>query len=208
VATCGLPGPPGGFLMGSVHVSPSSPPPWPADMIVFPPLPAMEAAGNAAPPSSSGSSTSGSISVADSRVVVGVPDPEVVEEFFGQLWIIPDSPSPPPSSTVNRYLVWIRKDLLATNSFSLSDCFPAAVADRFHLARRIEISNHGGRESFAGILGRPQMVGDNLGRGRGRPPSAPMAPQPSSGAALGAQVVAPVQGMTGAPPPSNQVPPV
>jgi hypothetical protein len=186
VVTCGLPGPLGGFLVGSVHVSPLSLPPWPGDMIVFPPLSVMEAAGNTAPPSSSGSSTSGSISIADSRVVVGVPDPEVVEEFFGQLWIISDSPSPPPSSTVNRCLVWICKDLLATNSFSLSDCFPAAVADRFHLAHQIEISNHGGWESFAGILGRPQMVGGNLGRGRGRPPWASMAPPPSSGAALGA----------------------
>jgi hypothetical protein len=104
----------------------------------------MEAAGNTIPSSIPGSSTSGNISIADSRVVLGVLDPDVVEEFFGQLWIIPDSPSPPPRSTVNRCLVWIHKDLLATNSFLLSDCFPAAAMDQFHLARRIEVSNHGG----------------------------------------------------------------
>jgi hypothetical protein len=120
-----------------------------------------------------------------------VPDPEVVEEFFGQLWIILDSSSPPPRSTVNRCLVWIRKDLLATNSFSLSDCFPAAAVDRFHPARRIEISKQGDRESFAVILGQPPMVGGNLGRSRGRPPPAPMAPQPSARVALGARVAAP-----------------
>jgi hypothetical protein len=192
--------------MGSFHVSPPSRPLWPGDLIAFPPLSVTEAAGKTVPPSSSGSSTSGSISIADSRVVVGVPDPEVVEEFFGQLWIILDSSNPPPSSTANHCLVWIRKDLLATNSFSLSDCFPAAVADRFHPARWIEISKRGDRDSFMGILGRPQMVGGNLGRGRGRPLSAPMAPQPSSGASLGTQVAAPVQGVMVAPPPSNHVP--
>jgi hypothetical protein len=38
-------------------------------------------------------------------------------------------------------------------------------------------------------------------------PSAPMAPLPSAGAALGARVTAPAQGAAAAPPPTNQVPP-
>jgi hypothetical protein len=50
------------------------------------------------------------------------------------------------------------------------------------------------------------MVGGNLGRGHGRPPSAPTAPQPSSGVSLGAPTSAPVQGSMAAPPSSNQVP--
>jgi hypothetical protein len=55
-----------------------------------------EAAGNAVPSPIPVSSTSGNISIADSRVVVGVPDPEVVEEFF---WATLDHSGFPKSSS-------------------------------------------------------------------------------------------------------------
>jgi hypothetical protein len=51
-----------------------------------------------------------------------------IEEFFGQLWWVPLSPSPrvgqPPPN-----LFWIRRDLWISKSFTTGDCFPVQPGD-------------------------------------------------------------------------------
>lgn len=57
-------------------------------------------------------------------------DLDNVEEHFGQLWFIPCPPrcghlpsSSPPDPSFG-FLCWIRKDLLASGLFFLTDCYP------------------------------------------------------------------------------------
>jgi hypothetical protein len=57
---------------------------------------------------------------------------EIVEEYFGQLWVIL-SPRPPGARVLalRRHdpLVWIRLDLLVSSRFEEEDCFPARASD-------------------------------------------------------------------------------
>ncbi|KAM0832982.1 hypothetical protein ACQ4PT_064550 [Festuca glaucescens] len=107
---------------------------------------------------------------------------EDIEEFFGQLWVIPSSPShrrpsPPPSHPP--LICWIRKELVDSGEFGVADCFIASNSDcRRQVPKVIWAPSLrcGGQPSFAEILRRPSMSGPVAGRGRGR--SQPQRPHP------------------------------
>lgn len=103
---------------------------------------------------------------------------EVVQEWFRQLWLIPE----PPASTNHRRhqgarvrdshesLVWIRKDLWGARSFQPEDCFPVGRGDRwsdqpkdFNFAA--DCWAQGKKKTF--IQAVQSMAGRERGRGRG-----------------------------------------
>jgi len=87
---------------------------------------------------------------------------EEIESFFGQLWIVPSSPSPRVHGNEG-FLAWVRKDLVKKKQFTLADCFPVSRADRLdskptHISfsRDIWGKSHQ-RESYAEVLRRRKM---------------------------------------------------
>lgn len=103
-----------------------------------------------------------------------------IQEFYGQLWLIPDAIARAANSAVRarvreeelrvRDLVWIRRDLWDSREFGVADCFPAASGDRWvrkpaPLRFAEEVWGKGERESFA-----TKLKSAMAGRGRGRPP--------------------------------------
>lgn len=99
-----------------------------------------------------------------------------IQEFFGQLWLVPSSPkssarSREEAKAAQEGLVWIRKDRWESNSFTPDDCFPVRGGDtlgksptRLDFAGRIW--GEGERASFAQVV-KNSMA--NRGRG-GRGP--------------------------------------
>jgi hypothetical protein len=77
---------------------------------------------------------------AGASVEPGHPNPldedGAIEEFFGQLWFFP-SEKKRTSSRVSQNqetrgdLIWIRRDLWKTKSFSPEDCFPIGPKDKW-----------------------------------------------------------------------------
>ncbi|XP_051226023.1 uncharacterized protein [Lolium perenne] len=176
-------------MVGSILISPPPVPPWPGDQGAFPSLCGARGPDlNPATPlvredtamahTSPGLLTLGMISTAPGRASA-CSDLEAVEEFFGQLWVVPGTP--PPSPTSSRHcLVWIRKDLAGSGRFTISDCFPALPAERFlPVSRQVRVGRRQDRASYAEILARGSMASGGLGRGRGRGPlQAPPPPAP------------------------------
>jgi hypothetical protein len=114
------------------------------------------------------------------------PDPleegGAIEEFFGQLWLVPATQTTHPdsrsrvshSSAPNRDLVWIRRDLWESKRFSPEDCYPIGSNDSWgksplKLKFAEEIWGEGKRKSFVQAL--KSMVGRGRG-GRGARPRA------------------------------------
>jgi hypothetical protein len=97
-------------------------------------------------------------------------DGGAIEEFFGHLWWVPQSP-PPRVSQYPPNLLWIHRDLWEKKSFKVKDCFPVQPGDVprqdwKELDFAWDVWGKGERDSFlkvlkAGIAGRG-------GRGRGR----------------------------------------
>jgi hypothetical protein len=109
---------------------------------------------------------------------------EAIEEFFGQCWVIPSSPSrrrpsPPPSHPL---ICWICKELVDSGEFGVADCFIASNSDSRHQVPKVIRAPSlrcGGQPSFAEVLRRPSMSGSIAGRGRGRSqPQRPHTVQP------------------------------
>lgn len=91
---------------------------------------------------------------------------EEVEEFYGQLWVIPSPsrrqpnhkhrpPPPNPRSAIGSHLFWIKKNLLRSGCFSAEDCHPIIHPSRFDpIPTRFRICEEGGarRASFASVV--------------------------------------------------------
>ncbi|KAE8767974.1 hypothetical protein D1007_60616 [Hordeum vulgare] len=91
---------------------------------------------------------------------------EEVEEFYGQLWVIPSPsrrqtshkyrpPPPNPRSAIGSHLFWIKKNLLRSGCFSAEDCHPIIHPDRFDpIPTRFRICEEGAarRASFASVV--------------------------------------------------------
>ena len=109
-------------------------PPWPDDPIAFPGL----AIGADRPASNSGDTVHGATASAFGPAVSDLDHgDEAVEDFFGQLWVIPSSPvrpSPPRRSI----LCWIRKGI-ADKDLAISDCFPTVRSDILHQIGRAHV---------------------------------------------------------------------
>ncbi|KAM0928462.1 hypothetical protein ACQ4PT_002497 [Festuca glaucescens] len=176
-------------MVGSILISPPPVPPWPGDRGAFPSLCGARRSGSnpatplvredtAMAPNSPGLLTLGTISAVPDRVST-YSDLEDVEEFFGQLWVVPGTPPPPPTSS-HHCRVWIRKDLACSGRFTISDCFPALLAERFlPVSRQARVGRRQDRASYAEILSRGSMASGGLGRGRGRSPSLQASPPPA-----------------------------
>jgi hypothetical protein len=108
----------------------------------------------------------------------------VIQEFFGQLWMIPDSP-PPPNLCRRSHgtrvqvgddppenLVWIRRELWESKQFGVKDCYPVLEGDSWkNTPKKLGFASNlwaqGERKTFLQAL----MTGRGRGRGRGaRPP--------------------------------------
>jgi hypothetical protein len=83
-------------------------------------------------------------------------DEGVIEEYFGQLWWIPQSP-PPRVNQRSPHLLWIFKDLWEGKLFSTADCFPVQPSDvlkqdwkELDFAR--DVWGKGERDSFLQVL--------------------------------------------------------
>jgi hypothetical protein len=102
-------------------------------------------------------------------------DSEEIEDFWGQLWIIPNSKPAKARVRVKRSLVWIRRDLWVSKSFGASDCYPADSRDEWDvpiskLNFAETVWGEGKRKSFIKVV-KESMAG--RGRGLGPRPRNP-----------------------------------
>jgi hypothetical protein len=86
---------------------------------------------------------------------------EIVEEFFGQLWVIPGSEKVrvPNPNRDRGGLVWVRKDLVREKKVGIEDCFPVRKGERFagvptQLSFSKDIWGKGKKTSYVDILKR------------------------------------------------------
>ena len=117
-----------------------------------------------------------------------IHDEEDVEEFFGQLWVIPKSEKvrvPPRHPLLDRggALFWVRRDLVRERNFKPEDCFPVGRADRIDQpATKLSFSrdiwaSSSNRSSYADVL-KNQSMAEQGGRWIWQPdPPRPRRPQ-------------------------------
>ncbi|TVU48985.1 hypothetical protein EJB05_00274, partial [Eragrostis curvula] len=118
-------------------------------------------------------------------VVDRVQEEEAVEEFYGQLWVVPSAPKPrvPVAAAAGRgALFWVRKDLVRAKTFGIEDCYRVSRFDRieappvrFSYSRDLWVWKNR-RETYADIL---KMAEGDQGRWVWQPPQQrPPRPQP------------------------------
>jgi hypothetical protein len=61
-----------------------------------------------------------------------LPEPEGIEEHFGQPWSIPSPPQPRVPASASSTLCWTRRDLFELKHFFPKDCFLIANSVRIH----------------------------------------------------------------------------
>jgi hypothetical protein len=106
---------------------------------------------------------------------------KAVEEFFGQLWLVPPPPCRYLPGVAGSLVCWVRKELVEANCFSISDCYVAAPSDLIRRNPKVIRAPQLGKifcPSFAEVVRAPMAGGaPSRGRGRGfalvRPPPQP-----------------------------------
>ena len=105
-------------------------------------------------------------------------DEGATQEFYGQLWFVPDSsPSLPRvwrGKVAAENLVWIRRDLWEKKSFGVDDCYLVKRGDTWtgkpqKLSFAESIWGEGKRKSFVRVV-KEAMAGRGRGGGGGRRP--------------------------------------
>jgi hypothetical protein len=102
-----------------------------------------------------------------------------IEEFFGQLWLFPSAGSSQPEKArvsqrdSQAHLVWIRRDLWESKSFTPEDCCALGSNDTWvkapvKLSFAEAVWGKGERESFVQVV-KKSMAGRGRGGGRMRP---------------------------------------
>lgn len=99
-------------------------------------------------------------------------DEGAIEEFFGQLWLVPPDPGKVRVPGRKGKAIWIRRDLWDSKSFTHANCFPFKRGDcEPEIKREVILSQlqNGSQEraSFVEVVKRG-MAGRGRGRGRGQ----------------------------------------
>jgi hypothetical protein len=95
-------------------------------------------------------------------------DSEEIEDFWGQVWIIPNSKPGKARVRVKRSLVWIRRDLWVPKSFRASYCYSADSRDEWDVPMaKLNFAEtfwgEGKRKSFIKVV-KESMAGCERGR--------------------------------------------
>jgi hypothetical protein len=105
---------------------------------------------------------------------------KAMEDRYGQLWdftLVPRPPSatrvPSPPPAAPPLLVWIRRDLVESRSFTIDDCILTSLRDNLlvpirHIKLQESVGEEGNWPSLSQIADKVLMADGGRGRGRGK----------------------------------------